>query len=128
MKFLPILLLTFLCACGSQFEAYPITGNYYLTRMVGFPEIMYKTGKNHYSGLKIHVIVAAIGHDDKYIWSIHQETPEESPEYYIIPVQNNDSEHPENNKIGPLSEADFKNKMASLGYQEITFNALDTYK
>ena len=108
-----------------------ITDNYFLIAMDYEKEktnLSYKISSGDYIGV-ITSTVFAVGYNEDFI--IAKQHPRKFPNppdksitnYFIIPIKDKVRQSPDDNKIGPLTESEFKEKRKELGIpDEVTFS------
>jgi hypothetical protein len=111
-----------------------LTGNYYLTETDNADEelsLSYDLGNGSYIGV-VNPTLFAVGYDDEYI--IAKNHPQirgaftfsrKFTHYYIVPLKYKVHHSPDENRIGPLSEEEFKAKRKELKMSDsLTFTRI----
>jgi hypothetical protein len=122
-----------LTACSGMYEKH-LTGNYYLTKTDYADEelsLSYKLENGDYIGV-VNPTLFAVGYDDDYI--IAKNHPQirgaftfnkNVTYYYIVPLKYKVHHSPDENRIGPLSEEEFKAKRKELKMSDsLTFTKI----
>ena len=114
-----IIVIILLECCGDK-SFKQITGRYYLVNLDGggATTVSYKLNTGNYIGI-IPEKVLAVGFDNTYI--IVKQQPSSTGAkvvYFVLPITNIDTLHPQAGLIGPLSENDFIAKKRQLNISE----------
>lgn len=129
IRYIYLIMLLFFVGC-SGLDKEQLIGNYYLTAIDYVNENMslsYKLESGNFIGV-VNPTVFALGYSKEYI--IVKQHPLEFSKppnksitnYFIVPIKDKIHQFPDENKIGPLTALEFKEKRKALGIsEELTF-------